>query len=73
MSPERAIHELRCWAFNVRVLLWDFQECNPENGRVNARLEELDSIIKSTEIFKSTSEQLKLWEQERRKESGWKP
>ncbi len=73
MTKERAIHELVSWATGTRAILWDVQEAIPDNERVNARLREIELLLKSVEQFKPTAEQLNLWSAERRQEGGWNP
>jgi len=75
MNKDRAFHELVMLVYRARVFVWEQEETrNPvECGRQRAWLDAAHRLLKDTQSFVPSVEQLKQWEQERRVESGWKP
>lgn len=73
MSPQRAIHEFRSWSFGAKACLGFYRESLGERNSalIDARLSELERLIKATDVFKPTMEQINEWSKERRAEAKW--
>jgi hypothetical protein len=62
MTKDRALHELINWACGVRTLLLEWQEADSHHTLIDARLKEINYLLKETKPFIPTIEQLKEWE-----------
>jgi hypothetical protein len=71
MTKERAIHELRTALIQALVVVdYDAEDGYP---LATARARNVRDVLKATDEFQPTKEQLKQWSAERRQESGWVP